>query len=190
MLTKHEIGRKIIHLASVLVIPSNIFIGHEFTIYSLIFVILLYVVSEFLRVRKFFTPVISNVTNYCSYNFERKSFVYSPLVFAISILILITFFPETNAYLGVISLTLGDGISGLIGRQFGKTKIFYNKKKSLEGSMSMFIVIFLISFLFVKDVFTILVLSLVATLVESVSNEAVDNLTVPFSVSLIMFLLT
>jgi dolichol kinase len=190
MLTKHEIGRKIIHLASVFVIPSNIFIGHEFTIYFLIFVIPLYFISEILRVRKIYIPLISDVTGYCSYNFEKKYFVYSPLIFAISILVLITFFPETNAYVGIIALTLGDGISGLIGKQFGKTKLFYNKKKSLEGSTSMFILTFIISFIFVQKIVIVFILSFIATLVESISNEAIDNFTVPFSVSLIMFLLT
>jgi dolichol kinase len=189
MLTKHEIGRKIIHLASALVILINIFISHEFAVYSLIFAILLYSISEILRIRKIHVPLISDVTDYCSYNFEKKSFVYSPLIFAISILVLITFFPETNGYVGLVALTLGDGVAGLIGKQFGKTKLFYNKKKSLEGSMSMFIITFLSVFLFVQNVFVVFILSLIATLVESLSNEAIDNFTVPLSVSLIMFLL-
>ena len=190
MLTKHEIGRKIIHLSSTLIIPINIFIGHEFTIYSLIFVILLYFISEILRTRKIRIPFISDVTDYCSYNFEKKSFVYSPLTFAISILVLITFIPGNNGYVGVVALTLGDGVAGLIGKQFGKTKLFYNNKKSLEGSMSMFIITFLSVLLFVQNVFVVFILSLIATLVESLSNEAIDNFSVPFSVSLIMLLLT
>ena len=53
----------------------------------------------------------------------------------------------------------------------------------------MFIITFLILFLFVQKIFILVILSLIATLVESLSNEVIDNFTVPFSTSLIMFLL-
>jgi dolichol kinase len=182
MLTKHEMMRKVIHLSSVFIIPFDLFVGHELTLYFLFFIIIAYSISEFLRVSKFRVPLISDVTDYCSYNLEKRTFVYSPLVFAFSILLLLTFFQRTHAYVGIVALGLGDGIAGLIGKQCGKTKIFYNKKKSLEGSTSMFFVVFFASLLLIQDVFMSLIVSLVATLAESLSNEAVDNFTIPFSV--------
>jgi dolichol kinase len=182
MLTKHEMMRKIIHLSSVFVIPFDLFVGHELTLHFLFFIITAYSISEFLRVNKFRVPLISDVTDYCSHSFEKRTFVYSPLVFAISILFLLTFFQKTHAYTGIVALGLGDGVAGLIGKQYGKTKIFYNKKKSLEGSLSMFFVVFFTSLLLVRDVFVSLIVSLIATLVESLSNEVIDNFTIPFSV--------
>jgi dolichol kinase len=190
MLTKKEILRKTIHLSSVLIIFFDFFIGHKITIYSLFFVAVSYSVSEFLRVNnKFHVPLISEVTEYCSYSFEKRTFVYSPLIFAISMLILLAFFQKTHAYAGIIALGLGDGIAGLIGKKYGKKKIFYNKKKSLEGSLSMFFVVFLGSLFLIQDVFTSFVIGLTATFVESLSNEAIDNLTIPFSVILIIKLI-
>jgi dolichol kinase len=104
-------------------------------------------------------------------------------------LILLAFFQKTHAYAGIIALGLGDGIAGLIGKKYGKKKIFYNKKKSLEGSLSMFFVVFLGSLFLIQDVFTSFVIGLTATFVESLSNEAIDNLTIPFSVILIIKLI-
>lgn len=182
MLTEKETLRKTIHLSSILLIFFDSYVGHEIVIYSLFFVTLAYSISEFLRVNnKFRVPLISDVTEYCSFSFEKRTFVYSPLVFAISILVLLIFFHKTNAYIGIVVMGLGDGVAGLIGKKYGKRKFFYNKKKSLEGSLSMFFVVFAGSFLFNQDVFTSFIVSLITTFVESLSNEAVDNLTVPFS---------
>jgi len=182
MLTKKEILRKTIHLSSVLLIFFDYYIDHEITIYSLFFVIVIYSISEFLRVnKKIRVPLISDVTEYCSYSFEKRIFVYSPLVFATSILVLLIFFNKTQAYVGIVALGLGDGVAGLIGKKYGKKKIFYNKKKSWEGFLSMFFVIFLGSILLIQDVFISFIISLVTPFIESLSNEAIDNLTVPFS---------
>ena len=183
MLTKKEILRKMIHLSSVLIIFLDSYVGHEIAIYSLFFMTLIYSISEFLRVNsKFRVPVISDITEYCSYSFEKKTFVYSPLAFALSMLVLLMFFNKVHAYVGIIALGLGDFMAGLIGKKYGKIKIFYNKKKSFEGSLSMVFVVFFGSLLFTQDILTSLIVSLFATFIESLSNEAVDNLTVPFSV--------
>lgn len=189
MLTKNEIARKTIHLSSIFVIFSDTFLNHSLTIFALIFLILIYLFSELLR-NKFKTNSISRITNYCSYNFEKKSFVYSPLIFALSILILLTFFPKSQAYVGIIVLTLGDGISGLVGKLFGRNKIFYNKKKSFEGSFSMFIVSFFSLIFFTKNIQLSFIISMVGTIVESFSNEAIDNFSVPFSVVLTTILIS
>lgn len=189
MLTKNEMMRKIIHLSSIFVIFFDYFVGHEIAVFSLFFMMMVYSVSELLRVNGFHFPLISNVTEYCSYSFERKNFVYSPLIFGISILVLLVFLPRTYVYVGIVTLGLGDGIAGLVGRKYGKINIFYNRGKSLEGSLSMFFVVFLSSFLLIQDIFISLTTSLIATFVESLSNEAVDNLTVPFSVILVMKLI-
>jgi dolichol kinase len=108
----------------------------------------------------------------------------------LSILILLAFFPKNQSYAGIIVLTLGDGISGLIGKLFGRIKIFYNKKKSIEGSFSMFIVSFFSLIFLTKNIQLSFIISMVGTIVESFSNEAIDNFTVPLSVVLTTFLIS
>jgi len=182
MLTKREILRKTIHLSSILIIFLDSFIGQEIIIYFLLSVTLIYTISEFLRVKnKFHTPLISDLTEYCSTNSEKKDYVYAPLFLATSILILLIFFDNPHTYLGIVSLGLGDAVASLIGKKYGKKKIFYNKKKTLEGSFSMFLVVFLGSFLIIQHVFTSLIIGLFVTFIESLSNESIDNLTIPFS---------
>ncbi|KVI09659.1 Phosphatidate cytidylyltransferase [Cynara cardunculus var. scolymus] len=99
---------------------------------------------------------------------------------------------------GVISLSMmcgGDGIADIMGRRFGFHKIPYNKHKSWAGSISMFIVGFLISIgmlyyfsIFgyfeldwVRTVERVAMVAMVATLVESLPTNGGldDNISVP-----------
>lgn len=99
---------------------------------------------------------------------------------------------------GVISLAMmcgGDGIADIVGRRFGSSKIPYNKQKSWAGSLSMFVLGFLVSvgmlYYFsalgyfqldwVSTVERVALVSFVATMVESLPiTEAVDdNISVP-----------
>ncbi|XP_009783010.1 putative phytol kinase 1, chloroplastic [Nicotiana tabacum] len=99
---------------------------------------------------------------------------------------------------GVISLAMmcgGDGIADIVGRRFGSIKIPYNKQKSLAGSLSMFVLGFLVSigmlYYFsalgylhldwVSTVERVAVVSFIATMVESlpITPTVDDNISVP-----------
>ncbi|XP_027771732.1 probable phytol kinase 1, chloroplastic isoform X4 [Solanum pennellii] len=103
---------------------------------------------------------------------------------------------------GVISLAMmcgGDGIADIVGRRFGSTKLPYNKQKSLVGSLSMFVVGFLVSigmlYYFsalgyfqldwVSTVERVALVSFVATMVESlpITGMVDDNISVPLACS-------
>ncbi|MCD7456989.1 Phytol kinase 1, chloroplastic [Datura stramonium] len=99
---------------------------------------------------------------------------------------------------GVISLAMmcgGDGIADIVGRRFGSTKIPYNKQKSWAGSLSMFVLGFLVSvgmlYYFsslgyfhldwVSTVERVAAVSFIATIVESlpITGTVDDNISVP-----------
>ena len=103
--------------------------------------------------------------------------------------------------LAIVPLVYGDGFAALIGIKFGKIKFsVFGSTKSLEGSLSMFVVTTVMS-VFVWMVFTsigynmpefnivnIILISAVATLCEAFSYGGIDNLTVPALTSILYYL--
>ena len=103
--------------------------------------------------------------------------------------------------LAIVPLVYGDGFAALIGIKFGKVKFsIFGSTKSLEGSLSMFVVTAVMS-VFVWMVYTsigyampefnivnILLISAVATLCEAFSYGGIDNLTVPALTSILYYL--
>jgi len=77
---------------------------------------------------------------------ERKS--YGTLFYCLSLFILIYLFWDKDPYAlisGFFIMTFGDGLAGLIGKSFNsKSWILFNQKKSLFGTMTMFLTSFIV----------------------------------------------
>jgi len=104
--------------------------------------------------------------------------------------------PEIIA-IGIVAMSYGDGFASLIGTKFGKRKYnIFGDEKSIEGSISMFIITVLVSLvaLYYYDVginiFVVVAISFVATLVEGLTPKGLDNLTVSFSAALLYYALS
>tara|TARA_B100002019_G_scaffold209057_1_gene181678 strand:+ start:80 stop:697 length:618 start_codon:yes stop_codon:yes gene_type:complete len=160
-------------------------------------------IAQFLKIDQnsalIFTGVVSSmvVINYTYKLFptiedvERKSF--GTLFYCLSLFILIWLFWDKEPYAlttGFFIMTFGDGLAGLIGKNFNsKSWIVFNQKKSLLGTSTMFltslIVVFSIGYAQQNSLninyFTIAVL---ATVLEQFSVLGIDNLIVPISSAL------
>ena len=110
------------------------------------------------------------------------------------------------ASVGIVCMAYGDGMGGLVGKTFGRRKIHGNK--TLEGTVAVFIfaalAIFLIinyyNFLFAEGLYgtrsiplavsalTAVGLSAYVAVVELYTPGEYDNLVIPLSTALIMFL--
>ena len=122
---------------------------------------------------------------------ERKS--YGTLFYCISLFILIYLFWDEDPYAlitGFFIMTFGDGLAGLIGKSFNsKSWIFFKQKKSLFGTMTMFLtsLIVVCSIGYVQqnslnlNYFTI---AFFATFLEQFSVLGIDNFIVPISSAL------
>ncbi|KAL0007867.1 hypothetical protein SO802_009369 [Lithocarpus litseifolius] len=134
-----------------------------------------------------------------------RELLRGPLYYVL-ILILCALIFWRESPVGLISLAMmcgGDGIADIIGRRFGSLKIPYNQQKSWAGSISMFIFGFLISvgmlqyysvlgYLhldWVQTVQKVALVSLVATVVESLPTTEVvdDNISVPLASMAVAF---
>jgi|TARA_B110000914_G_scaffold209715_1_gene208282 phytol kinase len=104
---------------------------------------------------------------------------------------------DLSTYLPAIGvLTFADTAGALVGERFGKHLYRTNAgQKSLEGSLAVFIVSFLIVWLagISSDPLTAfmiaIVVALVATMAEGVLGAGIDNLVLPISVFALIFLL-
>jgi dolichol kinase len=103
---------------------------------------------------------------------------------------------------GIAAMSYGDGFASLIGQKFGKHKYkIFGETKSFEGSLTMFLVLIAMLYVclsyyvfiigspsYILNLFVIITVSAIATIVEAISPKGTDNLTVCF-VAVILFLL-
>jgi len=127
---------------------------------------------------------------------DRKSF--GTFFYCFSLLILISLFWEQDPVAltaGFFIMTFGDGLAGLIGKNFkSKNWVIFNQKKSIIGTTTMFVIsLIVISILGYKNNFDFnyyyVVIALIATLLEQISIIGIDNFSVPIITSTIFHLL-
>jgi len=176
-----EIVRKIIHIGIGPLIP----------------------IAQFLKINQnsalIFTGIVSLIVfiNYTYKLFptiedvERKS--YGTLFYCLSLFILIWLFWDKDPYAlitGFFIMTFGDGLAGLIGKSFqSKSWTFFKQKKSLLGSMTMFLtsLIVVCSIGYAQEYsfnLNYLILAFLATILEQFSVLGIDNFIVPISSAL------
>ena len=173
-----EIVRKIIHIGVGPLIP----------------------IAQFLKIDQnsalIFTGIVSLmvITNYTYKLFptiedvERKS--YGTIFYCLSLFILIWLFWDKDPYAliaGFFIMTFGDGLAGLVGKNFNsKNWIIFKQKKSLIGTTTMFFT----SFIVVCSIgyaqqnnfnLNYFAIAFLATILEQFSFLGIDNLIVPIA---------
>jgi phytol kinase len=106
---------------------------------------------------------------------KRQS--YGELFFPLTIAITAQFFPNIHAYIfGILVMALGDGLAGLLGSRFGKTKYrSWTTNKSYLGSTVFFITTVLVGCVFTHN-YMIIAVAFILTCVEAMSVRGLDNL--------------
>ncbi len=124
--------------------------------------------------------------------------------YAVSYSLLALFF-SAEPYIiaaGVLPMAYGDAFAALVGEKYGKRHYHVFAKKSLEGSITMFLVSFIsfaVSLLFFSALYSFQISNLVlaslgvasvAALAEGLSPLGFDNITVPILSALIFLILS
>jgi dolichol kinase len=101
--------------------------------------------------------------------------------------------------IGIFAMSYGDGFASIIGVKFGKKKYnIFSEQKSYMGSFAMFVFTFLtilvaLFYYEIQVTFYVLIIlifiSSAASIVEAFSPKGLDNLTVPFIVVFIYWLI-
>ncbi len=133
---------------------------------------------------------------------DTRRETYGTVFFPIAYLILVILCWERYQEILVISIlvmALADTAAALVGKRYGAHPYhFTRERKSVEGTVAMFIVTVLVVFFslmvsskhsIAERLWTALVVGVIATAVESLSSYGSDNLTIPISISFVLFLM-
>jgi len=178
-----EVLRKIIHIGVGPLIPlaKLLEINQNLAQYIAALISILVLINYIYRL----FPIIEDI--------DRKSF--GTLFYCLSLFVLISFYWDkdpSSLFAGVFIMTFGDGLAGLLGKNFkSRNWIIFNQKKSLIGTATMFLVSLIITgslayFGNHEISFLLPLIALLATTIEQFSIAGIDNLFVPI-VSAIAF---
>ena len=187
-----ELRRQLAHAAGIFTVPvifyfgkfwSLIFLGAVVLAFTLLAAYKLektrrnknFLLEEFAAIENFFEEKIYK-------NFERKeSFpMRGAIMFYLGAFLTLLIFSEQIAAAVIAVLAIGDSVSTLVGKNFGRHKIF--EKKTLEGSLGFFVSAAAVLLFFVSPERAIFA-ALVSALAEAFLKID-DNISVPLSAAI------
>ena len=173
--------RKLIHIAGIFTIIIAEMLGTLFLSSIILCITTLYLISEYLRLRGRSLPIVTRMTGLAARGEESSGWILGPVSYAAGIVIAIDLFPKPINYVAISALTLADGFASLVGTRFGHHGLPHNRKKTVEGSTSFFIISLLAALIFVNPVAALLG-SIVGTATESLPMKSSENLLIPITV--------
>ena len=183
-----ELRRKSIHLLGLIFPILYVFTTRNTAIIGvgclLAFVLAIELLKAFLPAfRAMFMRIFSPMLR----SQEQKGGLTGATYYLIGSFLCILLFDKTLAIVCLCFLTLGDLFAALIGKQWGRIKLF--SRKSLEGSLACFIVCTAVALLIGLHPIVAIVGALVATLIELLPTGVDDNVTIPLISGFAMHLL-
>jgi len=173
-----EFVRKSIHLliASIPVLAS---INISITIGLLTAGTLIYSYAETLRCRGSNVFIISSITVMAARERDNNKFVLGPVTLGLGALLTLLLYPNPAATIGIYALAFGDGLSSVFGKLFGRVKLPGLGGKTLAGSLTCFLAVFLTTFAVSGYYRESILIALAATVIEAVPLKDFDNLLIP-----------
>lgn len=183
-----ELTRKIVHIGT-----GNIILLAWWLNIPQHIIILASLLASIIAIISYFLPILPSVNSV-----GRKSF--GTLFYAISIGILASLFWQEGLKLysaiGILVMSYGDGMAALIGQKWGRHPYqILGNKKSWEGSLTMTFVSFIVGIIILslvtgwqwQNLIVAIIMGISATILETVSQIGIDNLTVPLASAVICY---
>ena len=183
-----ELRRKSIHLLGVVFPILYIFTTRHTAIIAVGFLLAIALGAELLKAlfpafrvifMRVFFPILRSQ--------ERRGRLTGATYYLIGSFLCILLFDKTLAIVCLYFLALGDLFAALIGKQWGRIKLF--SRKSLEGSLACFTVCTAVALLIGLHPVVAIAGALAATLIELFPTGVDDNVTIPLISGLAMHLL-
>ncbi|MFX1466412.1 MAG: hypothetical protein ACFFA5_08065 [Promethearchaeota archaeon] len=182
-----EIKRQLVHMSGFFAV--FLWTISPFFSFTILFSLsVAYIFSESLRMDGLFIFPVERIVRYLGRKEELHLFVVNPLYLVIGILTPLLVFAPPISYVAVTVLVFGDSISTIVGLKLGRHHIPYNRNKSLEGSISGFIVASIMSSLFISP-FLAIIAALSGMIIESLPIPVNDNISIPLSIGIILSVL-
>lgn len=183
-----ELVRKTIHMLVALV-PTMASINVNLTVILLAAGTLFYTWAETQRVHGRKIAIVSGLTVAASRSNDRDGIVFGPVTLGIGAMLALLLYPQPAAAMAIYALAFGDGLSGLFGKLFGTIEIPHTGGKTVVGSITCFLSVFLVGLGILHGFQAALLVALGATLLEMMPTRDMDNIILPVGVGLITFLL-
>jgi len=173
-----ELLRKGVHLVSILIVLIYEFFGKEVVLWVLMTFLVTVLFLDYFRIEhKIRIPFF-----YTMYREEEADRLGGHIFFSLGAISVIALFSKEIAYTAILMTTFGDMAGALIGKFYGKRRVFqkvFKNDKSIEGSASEFAIDFLVGLLILGNPVVSLVMAFIATLTETAVNKIDDNLVLP-----------
>ncbi|MEM4267503.1 MAG: SEC59/DGK1/VTE5 family protein [Candidatus Woesearchaeota archaeon] len=177
---KVEFRRQVFHLVSGIVLTLLLYFGVISRFHMLVFIpisILISIFSIWYRL-PFFAFMLEK--------FDRKTSLIpgqGAITFLIGSVAALYLFEKNIAYASILILSLGDSVAPIVGINYGRRRMWFNKKRYLEGMIAGFVASALAASIFVPfiDAF---IASFLAMLIETIevtlfNRHLDDNLYLP-----------
>jgi len=182
-----ELIRKSIHMLIALV-PPLAALNLEVTLLMLGSGVLFYTWAELERLEGRQMGLVSFITMSASRSRDMNSVVFGPITLAMGAMLALMLYPEPAASLAIYALAFGDGLSSLIGKSIGRIRIPLSGGKTIAGSLTCFLVVFLLALGTLPTLSTALTVAFAATLLEMIPSRDLDNIILPVGVGLLSYM--
>lgn len=192
MIHNSEFLRKLLHLSN-LVIPFTYLFYFDSKVEALIILLpitLLAFLIEYFRINSISVKNIFDKYLFSMLRNHEKSGKYTGATWVfISSTLSIGIFPKDIAIISLIYMSIGDTAAGLIGRKFGRIKIY---NKTLEGALAGFIVCLIVGLMIDLNLSKTLVAigALSAAIIELMPISIDDNLRIPLFSGTVMYVMS
>ncbi|MBI2557868.1 CTP--2,3-di-O-geranylgeranyl-sn-glycero-1-phosphate cytidyltransferase [Candidatus Woesearchaeota archaeon] len=173
----HEIGRKIIHITILIVLVIYNIIQNSYTkqlaLLFLVLLLIIFLVLEYFRLElgwkmPFFSQFIRP---------KEQNRMYGVIYFLSATIISFAVFDHNIALAALLMTTFGDMVAALVGKRYGNTLIYRNK--TWAGFLAELAINLAVGFIILENIYVILGMAFVATIVETLVDELDDNLLIP-----------
>lgn len=130
---KKELIRQLIHASGVFIVIFSYFLKPTLLI-LLVIAILIFVVIIFQIDKKHNVPFFSAILRLCKRQHDERGFIYFFIGIILTLLIFQFNMPVANA--AILILLFGDSASTIVGRRWGRNKIPFQNRKTVEGSLA------------------------------------------------------
>jgi dolichol kinase len=185
---KAELVRKSLHVL-IAFAPALTLWNYTGTLILIASGIVAYVCFETLRHKGIQIPVVSFLTDFASRRRDRGRFVLGPVTLGAGALLSLMVFPPAAAAVAVYTLAIGDSVSSLAGKFFGRLRPAFLCGKSVEGSLACFSAVFLCSWPASGSPSTALAVAAAATVAEALPLKDWDNIVIPLAAGFTFWLL-
>ncbi len=186
--SKNDIFRELTHASGFFVPVLASLIGIISMSFLISVIMILYFLSELLRMNKKKIPVVSIITKNAVSTSEVYDFAAAPLYFGLGIMLTLLLFPVPASSAAIAVFALGDSAASVFGGRISKTPFLFNKDKTLEGTLSGFFFAFLAALFFVSPPIAAFGAA-VAMVFEYLPLPLNDNLVIPIFTGFILSLI-